>query len=74
MSVVQMNNSSNEQLFKCTLVQTAVVQMRIHLIDVLKVSSGETFNNNIIFGNWRISAEHKGMGCNRGGLNFVDPQ
>ena len=32
MSVVQMNNSSNEQyMFKRTIVQTAVVQMRIHL-------------------------------------------
>ena len=33
MSVVQMNNSSNEQyMFKRTIVQTAVVQMRIHLL------------------------------------------
>ena len=33
MSVVQMNNSSNEQQFKRTIVQTAVVQMRIHRND-----------------------------------------
>ena len=30
MSVVQINNSSNEQKFKRTIVQAAVVQMRIH--------------------------------------------
>ena len=30
MSVVQMNNSSNEQKFKRAIVQTVVVQMRIY--------------------------------------------
>ena len=48
MSVVQMNNSSNEQQFKRTIVQTAVVQMRIHpigcsLIDRLLVIQRRLF-------------------------------
>ena len=33
MSVVQMNNSSNEQSCKRTIVQTGVVQMIIHRIE-----------------------------------------